>query len=913
MLLLFPTGAAAAEIVASGTCGENLTWTLDNYGVLTISGVGSMENYYSDPTQQPWYSYRNEIETVVINKGVSSIGDSAFISCESLKRVDIPDGLLSIGKSAFCWCALLENITIPQSVDTIGATAFRGCSVLKEIVLPDGLTRIDDRTFYECTALKTVIIPDSLTAIGEHAFHDCPALEQLAIPDSVNSIGKYAFSNCTGLKYINIPDGLTIIGDHVLYNCKSLENIIINTGATIISWNAFQDCNSLKSITIPDSITEIKSYAFSGCTALTDVYYTGSRYDWEQITIGSADGNNSYLTGATIHYNSAGPETTISDIAIEISHGKPLETYTLTQSFESLLQETNSTTYNPKLSYVLAMMARAAYDFQTVDQNIKNLGFNTLSEDDYIFDYANDYTTAYTIAKKTTEEGSTIVLITIRGSYDLDWVTDFDIGWGMFGYGWHEGFEKSEKEIYAALEEMLGGILTKKTKYIITGHSQGAGVGNLLAVKLSDAGVPNADVYAYNFACPNTASGVATLFNPGGKHDNIFNICNIEDTVTFLPGHIGHVGELIGAVWSKYGQNLWFTPLSHYAVGHDMKYYVETLSTLPSFGSFFSLDLVSNIKRGFGIFCPVDIIVYDSSNVPIASVIENQVNYYDSDVDDVIIIIHDDEKLILVPDNEEYRIELSATENGEMQYWSFTVDLARQATIEEKLFDNVGLTPGKQMYSEVGGDIETEDISLYVIDPSGTPISEVHEDGTETPVRTIVSPFTDVYNDTYYADAVAWAVANGITSGTSATTFSPNDGCTRAQVVTFLWRAAGSPEVTGETVFSDVPAGQYYTKAVAWAVANNITVGVGDDKFAPNDTCTRGQIVTFLWRYENSPAASGASFSDVPSSAFYAEPVAWAVANGITVGVGNNRFAPNDTCTRAQIVTLLYRDMKDKP
>lgn len=169
--------------------------------------------------------------------------------------------------------------------------------------------------------------------------------------------------------------------------------------------------------------------------------------------------------------------------------------------------------------------------------------------------------------------------------------------------------------------------------------------------------------------------------------------------------------------------------------------------------------------------------------------------------------------------------------------------------------------------------------------------------------------FTDVPENAYYADAVAWAVENNITAGTSSTTFSPNDGCTRAQVVTFLWRAAGSPEVSNDAAFSDVPAGQYYSKAVAWAIANNITAGVGNGKFAPNDICTRGQIVTFLWRYENSPAVYGASFNDVASSAYYAEPVAWAVANGITVGVGNNRFAPNDTCTRAQIVTFLYRDM----
>ena len=168
--------------------------------------------------------------------------------------------------------------------------------------------------------------------------------------------------------------------------------------------------------------------------------------------------------------------------------------------------------------------------------------------------------------------------------------------------------------------------------------------------------------------------------------------------------------------------------------------------------------------------------------------------------------------------------------------------------------------------------------------------------------------FADVPSDAFYANAVKWAVENGITTGVGNNRFDPNGQCTRGQVVTFLWRAAGKPTVSANVSFSDVQPGAFYYEAVKWAVANGITTGVGGNRFAPNDSCTRGQVVTFLHRAENSPAASTiSSFTDVPSTAFYYNAVKWAVENGITSGVGNNRFAPNDTCTRAQVVTFLYR------
>ena len=191
-----------------------------------------------------------------------------------------------------------------------------------------------------------------------------------------------------------------------------------------------------------------------------------------------------------------------------------------------------------------------------------------------------------------------------------------------------------------------------------------------------------------------------------------------------------------------------------------------------------------------------------------------------------------------------------------------------------------------------------EDVEVQAVFEKDAPISK--------------HPFLDVPAGAYYEDAVVWAVGKGITSGTNATTFDPNGTCTRAQAVTFLWRAAGSPTPKTKLMpFPDVPVGSYYWNAVLWAIEQGITEGTSYLTFSPNDSCTRAQIVTFLWRSKGNPAVSGnVPFTDVAPDAYYAAAVTWAEKNGITGGIGSGLFGSNNTCTRAQIVTFLYRAMK---
>ncbi len=175
--------------------------------------------------------------------------------------------------------------------------------------------------------------------------------------------------------------------------------------------------------------------------------------------------------------------------------------------------------------------------------------------------------------------------------------------------------------------------------------------------------------------------------------------------------------------------------------------------------------------------------------------------------------------------------------------------------------------------------------------------------------QTYDAGFVDVASGSYCYDAVQWAVAEGITNGTDSTHFSPNRGCTRAQVVTFLWRAAGSPDVNATVNFVDVSKSSVYYNAIMWAVANGITKGTDAAHFSPNDTCTRGQVVTFMYRAAGEPAVSdtAGSFVDVVSGSYCFDAVQWAVANGITKGTDTTHFSPNATCTRGQVVTFLYR------
>lgn len=332
LLGLLPVGVTAID-AASGTCGENLTWTLED-GVLTISGEGAMADYSIDDLA-PWKSKSNEISTVKIEEGVTSIGNVAFSGCNNLTNVDIPYGVTLIGAGAFDGTRL-ASVNLPDSVTVIGCMAFGNCNLLTAVMIPSSVTSIEVDAFLSCERLAkidvasdntcyvsvdgvvfnrdmtelirfpegktgTYSIPDGVTAIGDGAFHSCVGLTEVTIPSSVTTIGTYAFAVCLGLENMIVPNGVTSIGAYAFKNCQ-FTDIVIPGSMESIEERILDNCNALTSITIPTSVISVENYAFWYCSSLRDVYYCGTETEWINVAIGSK-GNNQ-LTSANIHYES---------------------------------------------------------------------------------------------------------------------------------------------------------------------------------------------------------------------------------------------------------------------------------------------------------------------------------------------------------------------------------------------------------------------------------------------------------------------------------------------------------------------------------------------------------------------------------------------------------------------------------
>ncbi|MCD8148252.1 MAG: leucine-rich repeat protein [Clostridiales bacterium] len=283
----------SSTAVASGTCGDSLTWVLGSNGTLIISGTGAMKDW-SKASSVPWYDYIDSITSVSISENVTSIGDYAFYGCTGLTSVTIPDIVTSIGSYAFYNCKSLVSVTIPNGVSSIssymfygctgltsvsisksatsiGSYAFYKCTSLTSIDIPESVTSIGGSVFYGCTSLTSVNIPDGVTSIGYSLFRGCTSLTSVDIPDSVTSIGEYAFYNCTSLTSVNIPDGVTSISKYAFYNCTGLSSSVNISDITVIGEYAFYNCTELTSVDIGSNVTSIGEYAFYNCTSLTSV------------------------------------------------------------------------------------------------------------------------------------------------------------------------------------------------------------------------------------------------------------------------------------------------------------------------------------------------------------------------------------------------------------------------------------------------------------------------------------------------------------------------------------------------------------------------------------------------------------------------------------------------------------------
>lgn len=316
MAIAMPASQMDAEAaVMTGTCGDNITWEYnDETFELVLSGSGDMAE--SEYGKQPWKEYKNDIKSVVVNDGITSIGKNAFCELYALESavipesvtsigdyafaytdiisMDLPDGLISIGEDAFWACEELVDMELPEGVQSIGrqafggcekwengdlpsgvkeleAAVFQGCLEMESVVIPDGITSVPSNMFSGCQSLRTVVLPDSVTEIEEHAFFGCYSLQKIDIPNGVTEIGRSAFDECKRLTEVTIPEGVTRLSSRIFCGCVALKKVNLHDGITYIGLNAFDGCKALTNITLPSGLTEMPAGTFRDCTRLTSI------------------------------------------------------------------------------------------------------------------------------------------------------------------------------------------------------------------------------------------------------------------------------------------------------------------------------------------------------------------------------------------------------------------------------------------------------------------------------------------------------------------------------------------------------------------------------------------------------------------------------------------------------------------
>ena len=261
----------AISVLASGTCGEALTWVLTDDGVLTISGTGEMDGQANVSDASAWYDFRDQITTVNIEEGATSIGHHAFSDCRSLTAVSIPQSVVTIGEGAFANCSALLQLDLPDALTEIPRNALFGCESLAELQIPETVEVIGIGAFYGCTNLQELILPAGVREIGSSAFSDCDSLTQMIIPEGVTEIPIDLFAGCYKLESVTFPTTVTSIGYGVFLSCPALKSFVIPEGITEIPHQMFMNCYGLASVTIPESVTWIGNEAFKDTGSLHEL------------------------------------------------------------------------------------------------------------------------------------------------------------------------------------------------------------------------------------------------------------------------------------------------------------------------------------------------------------------------------------------------------------------------------------------------------------------------------------------------------------------------------------------------------------------------------------------------------------------------------------------------------------------
>lgn len=941
-LTLLPLGALADE---NSKCGESLTWNLDEIGILTISGTGDMYNYSEEPA--PWSEYSDIITSITIDYGVTSIGTSAFTGCSNVQQINIPDSVEHIDPYAFSFCKGLHTVKLPASLTLISEDLFAECANLKNIDIPGSVTEIGANAFLRCTAFSLTELPDGIKSIGAAAFANCGRIESLTLPETLESIGNAAFNGtaidkasfdgtleewaaiggdgcgiardkidflkhvcdfsggweydehkhwqscscgktqnegehtgdgdtCTvcdaalsealgsgsidgGLSWsLSRSGALTISGSGKMSDFSSVANAapwdkqkdkiqsaVIESGVQNISGGAFSGCTALEKVSISDTVAQIDLNAFDGCTALAEFEVAADNKAF------SSDGGVLFSAGKELMRCPVGKaaDCTVPSGTVAIAGGAFKDCAKL----ERLVIPDSVTAIGKSAFENCAALKRI-----TLPKSIAKLealtfsGCAALAEitlPDSVKTLGEKVFSGCAALKsvKIPAEVTVIPAEAFSGCSSLESIT-IPKNVSHINERAFDGCTALKKVDYLGSDTDWSQV-TKETGNNVLDNAEKSFTRTDHEHKYTDTVIPptctERGCTVHLCACGDKREDSYTPPLGHSYRDGICVRCGILDPNRDTQ----HEHDFIPTVTKPTCLTEGFTT---YACSCGECYTKDYVSAV---GHKTQLQNVKTAGCLTGGYTGDEVCTFCGKVFKQGSVI--------------FALGHDPQPArVKAPTCNEsgYTGDLICMRCGDMTQIGKTV-----AAAGHKFFGGVCSVCGAK-----GAEAAPE--------------------------------FDDVKPGAFYFDAVQWAVKNGITNGTGKSTFSPNDVCSRYQIVMFLWRAAGQPEAKAAVSFADVKPGDIFYEAVQWAVERGITKGTSSTSFSPFAPCTRGQIVTFLHRSAGSPTISGAcDFSDVSAGSFCHDAVIWASSEGITKGTSAGRFSPNEGCTRAQVVTFLYR------
>ena len=897
-------------------------------------------------TQIPTGTFKDcsALKTVDLGEEVSSIGSHCFENCDSLEEITLPDSLSKISDCAFRYCDLLETIELPDNVDALGQYAFADCNVLASIKFGENTETIGYSCFQNCNSLISVSINDKLRTIRQNAFNNCDALTDITIPDSVTDLGSNLFEDCNLLARVNLGTGVTTIPEKCFFECPSLQKVDLPYRVKTIGSKAFANCTGLTEVTILRNATDINTNAFSYPAILTIYGVSGSNAEAYANTIGATfvpinvpatavSLNESTLRlakGASYQLIASITPTNFTDATAWKSNNSSVATV----NDDGLIKAVGIGEAN--ISFVVGNI-KASCNVVVV-QPVTSISLNKTS---LSLNAGDSFQLTATVSPSTAE------------NQEVSWSSSDDSIAAVDENGVVTALKKGSAKI-TAMSKDGNGASRSCTVTVLNNLIVAATVDELQSphpyeTNCSDFwvySIPNANSLSVTFSAETSVeenSDYIYIYSADGTLIGKYTGAELAGQTIQVPGDTVKIQLVSDSSYCEYG----FAVTGVSAVQEHTHSYEAVIteptcteqgyttytcsvcgdsyvdSYAPALGHAWGEGVVTveptEDSEGVRTFTCTRCGATKTEAIPKT----DHVHTYIDVVTEPTCTAQGYTTHTCTKCGYSYRDmytnALGHDWNAPTYAWSEdygTVTAARTCKRDESHVETETVATTSEVTKEATVDTEGEiTYTATFVNPAfetqtksvATPKLEKPDDPTP-----ITNPFKDVKDGTYYYNAVMWAVQNGITSGTSTTTFSPNDGCTRAQVVTFLWRAAGSPEPkTTSNPFADVPSGKWYSKAVLWAAEEGITAGTSATTFSPDATCTRGQIVTFLWRYEGQPSASTTvnPFKDVKAGAYYEKAVLWAAETGVTAGTSDTTFSPDATCTRAQVVTFLYRDM----